>query len=86
MNKFKMFSHKECEYYPCHSGYDNKDMNCLWCYCPLQTKKDCPGILDGNAKWLDNNYKDCSQCTFPHDIENYDKMLKEIDDLMKLKE
>jgi len=78
-DNFKFFCHKACEFYPCH---DIEELNCLWCYCPLQTKKDCPGILDGSAKYLDNNYKDCTKCLFPHDKNNYDEMLKQIDKMI----
>jgi len=81
-DNYKFFSHKQCEFYPCHEGYNDKDMNCLWCYCPLQTKPSCPGIRDGSAKFLSNGYKDCSNCTFPHDKENYNEMLKELNEMI----
>ena len=32
---FSFFSHKQCEYYPCHEGADAEQFNCLFCYCPL---------------------------------------------------
>ena len=78
-DNYKFFEHRECEFYPCHPL---DEINCLWCYCPLQTKKDCPGILSGKAKYLLNGYKDCSKCDFPHKRENYSAMLREIDILI----
>ena len=32
---YKFFSHRECEYFPCHKGADPERFNCLFCYCPL---------------------------------------------------
>lgn len=32
---YSYFSHKECEYFPCHKGADVNNFNCLFCYCPL---------------------------------------------------
>ena len=37
---YKFFSHKQCEYYPCHPL---DEINCLFCYCPLYILKDCKG-------------------------------------------
>ena len=37
---YKFFSHKQCEYYPCHQL---DEINCLFCYCPLYILKDCKG-------------------------------------------
>lgn len=58
-NSHKHFSNKECKYYPCH---DIKDINCLFCYCPLYSRMDCGGkyVMLGNIK-------DCSNCTIPHE-------------------
>ena len=33
--EYAYFSHKKCEYFPCHKGADPEDFNCLFCYCPL---------------------------------------------------
>ena len=33
--KYSFFSHKECEYFPCHKTEDPENFNCLFCYCPL---------------------------------------------------
>jgi len=63
---YKYFENKECEYYPCH---DFEHQNCLFCFCPLYMF-DC-----GQDAIINNGIKDCSQCTFPHDKENYDKII-----------
>ena len=49
---YKFFSHKQCEYYPCHQL---DEINCLFCYCPLYILKDCKG----NYKLI-GDIKDCS--------------------------
>ena len=33
--EYSFFSHKKCEYFPCHKGADPENFNCLFCYCPL---------------------------------------------------
>ena len=72
-NSFRFFENKECEYYPCHKGIS--EMNCLFCYCPLYHLKDCPG----NSKFATKNGKEikiCTDCTFPHRAENYEKVIE----------
>jgi len=72
-NSSRFFENKECEYYPCHKGIE--EMNCLFCYCPLNGMEHCPGTpeyIEVNGKRI----KDCSNCTFPHKAENYDVIIK----------
>lgn len=72
-NSSRFFENKECEYYPCHEGL--KDFNCLFCYCPLHWLEHCPGTpeyITVQGKVI----KDCSNCTFPHEPENYDVIMK----------
>lgn len=33
--EYSYFSHKKCEFFPCHKNADSEDFNCLFCYCPL---------------------------------------------------
>ena len=33
--EYSYFSHKKCEFFPCHKNADPDDFNCLFCYCPL---------------------------------------------------
>lgn len=66
--EFSFFSHKECEYFPCHKGADPEEFNCLFCYCPLYALgKDC----GGNFTYTENGYKDCTNCLVPHKRKNY---------------
>lgn len=72
-NSSRYFENKECQYFPCHKGL--ADFNCLFCYCPLYLRETCPG----NPKYFETNgkrTKDCSDCTFPHRPENYDKIMQ----------
>lgn len=66
----RFFQNKECEYYPCHCDVDSNSFSCLFCYCPLYTK-ECIGF----PKFLSNGIKDCSDCSFSHDKNNYDEIL-----------
>ena len=70
-NSFCFFSNKECKYYPCHKGIE--EINCLFCYCPLYRLENCPGN-PGYIERNDHKIKDCSNCTFPHKPENYDRI------------
>lgn len=71
-NSAKFFSNKSCEYYPCHEGVE--EINCLFCYCPLYNLDPCPGenhYIEKNGKKI----KVCTNCTFPHKAENYQKII-----------
>ncbi len=68
-NSYKYFKNRECKYYPCHKDIQN--INCLFCYCPLYKFEVCPGkysYIESNGKHI----KECTDCTFPHEAENYD--------------
>ena len=72
-NSYRFFENKECEYFPCHKGVDN--FNCLFCYCPLYFREDClgePQYMEKNGKKI----KICTNCTFPHRVESYDKIIE----------
>ena len=68
---YKFFSHRECEYFPCHKGADPERFNCLFCYCPLYLLGEKCG---GSFRILANGRKDCSDCLYPHIPENYDRI------------
>jgi Zn-finger protein len=72
---YKFFENKKCEYYPCH---DMETINCMFCYCPLYALKDC----GGQYTMLDNGIKDCTGCTYNHDVNNFDAIM---DKLAKIK-
>ncbi len=61
--EYSYFSHKKCEYFPCHRGADPEDFNCLFCYCPLYALGDKCG---GNFKYNEKGFKDCTNCQLPH--------------------
>ena len=68
---YQFFSHKQCEYYPCH---DLEEINCLFCFCPLYTLgKEC----GGNYQYI-GDVKDCSQCLVPNQKRNYEYMIKKM--------
>ncbi len=72
-NSHKFFQNKECQYFPCHKGLE--EFNCLFCYCPLYSFRECagnPSYLEKEGKRI----KVCTDCTFPHRPENYEKMLE----------
>ena len=75
MFNYKFFEHKECEYYPCHN-FDR--INCLFCYCPLYPL----GInCGGNFSFTEKGIKDCTNCEFPHNPDNYDMIVEKLRDL-----
>ncbi|MFI3284788.1 MAG: cysteine-rich small domain-containing protein [Erysipelotrichaceae bacterium] len=67
----QFFCNQECEYYPCHKGIKEGELNCLFCFCPLYVLGESCG---GNFRYL-NGIKDCSECLFPHIKENYSKII-----------
>ena len=72
-NSYRFFENKECQYYPCQKGIEN--MNCLFCYCPLYSREHCPGkpeFLEKDGRRI----KVCTNCTFPHQPQNYDKVIQ----------
>lgn len=53
----------ECPYFPCHTGIDPADFNCLFCFCPLyMLGPECGGNFRYNAKGA----KVCTDCNLPH--------------------
>lgn len=70
---YRYYENHACEYYPCHKGMEA--MNCLFCYCPLYHMEHCPGhpeYKEKNGKRL----KICTNCTYPHQAEHYDMIMK----------
>ncbi len=79
--EYAFFSHKKCEFFPCHKGIDEERFNCLFCYCPLYALgKDC----GGNFEITKNGRKNCTNCTIPHRPENYDRIIGRYDELAEL--
>lgn len=72
-NSSHFFENRDCEYFPCHEGLEH--FNCLFCYCPLYCLKKCPGkpeYIEVDGKKI----KACTNCTFPHQPENYEAMIR----------
>ncbi|MGN0290414.1 MAG: cysteine-rich small domain-containing protein [Lachnospiraceae bacterium] len=72
-NSYRFFENRDCEYFPCHKGLE--EFNCLFCYCPMYAKEKCPG----NPAYFEKNgkrIKNCMDCIFPHQPENYDVMMQ----------
>lgn len=72
-NSYRYFENKACKYYPCHKGLTN--LNCMFCYCPFYTRAHCPGSPVYKEK-DGRTVKVCTDCTFPHAPENYDRMMQ----------
>lgn len=79
--EYSYFSHKNCEFFPCHKGADPEDFNCLFCYCPLYALGDKCG---GNFQYTYGGIKDCSQCMIPHKKDNYGYIVGRFGELVKL--
>lgn len=77
---YAYFCNKECEYFPCHAGAETENFNCLFCYCPLYLLGERCG---GNFVYLENGYKDCSACTYPHQYENYEAITGRYNEIMQ---
>ncbi len=75
-NSYRFFSNTDCKFYPCHKNI--KNMNCLFCFCPLYTLQNCPGNPEYITTINGTIIKDCSNCTFPHQAENYDIIIEEL--------
>ena len=75
MANYDFFQHRECEYFPCHTGADPETFSCLFCYCPLYALGDKCG---GNFTYLENGFKDCSGCLRPHKRECYEEIQKQM--------
>jgi Zn-finger protein len=76
-NSYRFFKNKDCRFYPCHKGIE--EINCLFCYCPFYTWRECPGkpvYKERDGKRL----KICTGCVFPHRPENYDIIIQYLKD------
>lgn len=75
-HSFRYFSNTQCEYFPCHRQGSGEAFNCLFCYCPMYPYGDCPGTPSYITSESGVRIKDCSYCRFPHEPENYDKVME----------
>lgn len=76
---YKFFNHTACEFYPCHD-MPAEQLNCLFCFCPLY----CLGsTCGGNFSYI-GDIKDCSACTLPHRVENYEYLMRQFERVSNL--
>ncbi len=73
------FQNYACPYFPCHSGIRDEQFNCLFCYCPLYVLGRRCG---GNCTYTEQGVKSCMECTFPHEKDNYDKVLARYEEIV----
>ncbi|MDR3310251.1 MAG: cysteine-rich small domain-containing protein [Oscillospiraceae bacterium] len=79
--RFAFFSHKDCEYFPCHRTADAESFNCLFCYCPLYALGEKCG---GGFKYTASGIKSCEDCLFPHRRGNYDAVIGRFNELAEI--
>ena len=79
--RYRFYQHRQCEFFPCHSGVREDDFNCLFCYCPLYALGRRCG---GQFTYMSQGVKDCSACTIPHRRESYDAVIARYGDIMAL--
>jgi Zn-finger protein len=79
--EYSFFSHRECEYFPCHDGVNTEDFNCLFCYCPLYALGDKCG---GTFSFTERGYKNCMGCTRPHERGNYGEIIAKYPEIAEL--
>lgn len=81
MEHYAFFQNRDCEFFPCHTGIEENDFNCLFCYCPLYALgKQCKGACHYSAEGI----KDCSDCILPHKKENYAWILSRFQEVLML--
>ena len=81
MANYDFFQNRECEYFPCHTGADPEQFNCIFCYCPLYALGDRCG---GDFVYTREGVKDCSACLRPHKRENYCDICKQLQKVMDM--
>ena len=77
---YSFFSHRRCEYFPCHSTGDPENFNCLFCYCPLYALGRACG---GNFRYTEKGVKNCSRCTLPHRRESYGYIIAKLREMVR---
>lgn len=78
---YAFFQNRACEYFPCHKGIAQEDFNCLFCYCPLYALGKACG---GNCVYTQKGIKSCMGCAFPHQRENYDKVIARYGEIVRV--
>jgi len=78
---YQFFQNWECEFFPCHTGVEARDFNCLFCYCPLYALGEKCG---GSFVYTEKGVKSCENCAFPHRRESYAAVLRRFPELAAL--
>ena len=78
---YSFFSHKKCEYFPCHDAPDPEHFNCLFCYCPLYALGDKCG---GNFTYTESGVKSCIKCSLPHNRNSYGYIMEQFSKIKEL--
>ena len=79
--EYSFYSHIKCEAFPCHEISNIENFNCLFCYCPLYALgKNCKG----NYTYLPSGVKNCTNCSYPHEKENYGNIINRFEDIKKV--
>ena len=73
---FKFFSHRACEFFPCHAAKDPESFN-----CPLYALGEECG---GNFQYTENGVKDCTNCLIPHSPGGYDYVTERFSKIVEL--
>ena len=73
----KFFNNQACKYYPCHAVSNAKELNCLFCYCPLYTMEEKCG---GDFEYTKKGVKSCTNCDLPHLPDNYDLIMTKLEE------
>lgn len=68
------FQNLKCPHFPCHTGVDKTEFNCLFCYCPLYALGSECG---GNFVYTKKGYKNCVNCVVPHVRDTGAALVKE---------
>ena len=76
---YRFFQNRQCECFPCHRGVAEEDFNCLFCFCPLYALGRRCG---GDYRYDDRGCKDCANCAFPHQRDNYDNVIARYHDIL----
>ena len=79
--EYTHFTHRKCEFFPCHRGADPHSFNCLFCYCPLYA---LGGDCGGNFTYTASGVKDCSDCLLPHQPGGFDYIISSFPKISEL--
>ena len=77
-NSSSFFCNRLCTYFPCHELPQEKEFNCLFCYCPLYALgENCGGLFAHTAEGV----KCCAGCHLPHLPQYYDTIVRKLGEM-----